>query len=142
AIGASAVVLMVLAAGAPLGDAAAQDGSTHKSRNGKAAPAAPPPAAAQPQKLPPRVPFTAADQAVASVPGMPDARFWADSEADFTKALPPQRGPWLVLSTGGAAGPVRARLLHRPAAARQRPGLARRPAARPRGLIAAVVFIR
>ena len=124
AIGASAVVLMVLAAGAPLGDAAAQDGSTHKSRNGKTAPAAPPPAAAQPQKLPPRVPFTAADQAVAGVPGMPDARFWADSEADFTKALPPQRGPWLVLSTGGSDGAFGAGLLNGLTASGKRPDYA------------------
>ncbi len=35
---------------------------------------------------------------------MPDARFCADSETDFNKALPAQPGPWLILSTGGADG--------------------------------------
>src|ERR1700733_10919370 len=30
---------------------------------------------------PPRVAFTAAEDAAASIPGMPDARFWADSPA-------------------------------------------------------------
>ena len=52
----------------------------------------PAPAAAQQPKLPPRTPFTAADEAAATIPGMPDARFWADFEADFNKALPPQPG--------------------------------------------------
>jgi predicted acylesterase/phospholipase RssA len=60
--------------------------------------------AAQAGKLPPRTPFTAADDAVAAIPGMPDARFFADSETDFTKALPAQPGPWLILTTGGADG--------------------------------------
>src|ERR1700691_4055845 len=43
--------------------------------------AAPPAAAAPAQlpKLPPRTPFTAADDATAVIAGMPDARFWADS---------------------------------------------------------------
>ena len=123
-IGVGAVVLIVLAAGAPVGDAAAQDAGTHKSRNGKTAPPPPPAAAAQPQKLPPRAPFTAADEAVADVPGMPDARFWADSETDFAKALPPQRGPWLVLSTGGSDGAFGAGLLNGLTAAGKRPDYA------------------
>jgi len=42
---------------------------------------------------------------------MPEARFWADSESDFGRALPPQRGPWLILSTGGADGAFGAGLL-------------------------------
>ena len=42
---------------------------------------------------------------------MPDARFWADSVADFTAALPPQPGPWLALSSGGADGAFGAGLL-------------------------------
>ena len=123
-IGVGAVVLIVLAAGAPVGDAAAQDAGTHKSRNGKTAPPPPPAATAQPQKLPPRAPFTAADEAVADVPGMPDARFWADSETDFAKALPPQRGPWLILSTGGADGAFGAGLLNGLSAAGKRPDYA------------------
>src|SRR6202166_1709076 len=65
-------------------------------------PAVPP--QSQARQLPPRTPFTAADEALAAIPGMPDARFWADSIADFTAALPPQPGPWLALSSGGADG--------------------------------------
>ena len=63
------------------------------------------PAAAkqQPPKLT-RPEFSEADEKVAQVPGMPDARFWADSAADFERALPTQAGPWLVLSTGGEEG--------------------------------------
>src|SRR5580693_6082354 len=80
----------------------------------KAAPAKPPAAQPQPQakQLPPRIPFTAADEVAAAIPGMPDARFWADSVADFTAALPPQPGPWLALSSGGADGAFGAGLLN------------------------------
>ena len=120
-----AAALILLAAGAH-GTIVAQDtGKTPKARaNGKTPPAPPPVVAAQPQKLPPRAPFTAADDAVASVPGMPDARFWADSETDFEKALPPQRGPWLILSTGGADGAFGAGLLNGLSAAGKRPDYA------------------
>jgi len=123
-IGVGAVVLIVLAAGATGGDVAAQDTPAHRSRNAKTAPAPPPAAPAPSQKLPPRAPFTAADQAVAGVPGMPDARFWADSETDFAKALPPQRGPWLILSTGGSDGAFGAGLLNGLSAAGKRPDYA------------------
>ena len=54
-------------------------------------------------------------------PGMPDARFFADSTADFAKALPPQPGPWLILSTGGADGAFGAGLLNGLSAAGNRP---------------------
>ena len=77
-------------------------------------PAKTPTAQPQPQakQLPPRVPFTAADEVAATIPGMPDARFWADSIADFTAALPPQPGPWIALSSGGADGAFGAGLLN------------------------------
>src|ERR1700720_4013184 len=90
---ASAAAIFLLAAfGTQVGNVAAQDrGRSHKSR-ATDEPVPPPPPPAQPQKLPPRAPFTAADEAVAGVPDMPDARFWADSETDFAKALPPQPG--------------------------------------------------
>ena len=55
---------------------------------------------------------------------MPDARFWADSESDFSGALPPQRGPWLILSTGGADGAFGAGLLAGLSAAGKRPDYA------------------
>jgi predicted acylesterase/phospholipase RssA len=125
-IGAGAAALILLAAGAQLAGVAAQDGGkSHKARtNTKTAPPPPPTAGAAPQKLPPRTSFTAADDAVAAVPGMPDARFWADSETDFEKALPPQRGPWLILSTGGADGAFGAGLLNGLSSAGTRPDYA------------------
>jgi len=84
---------------------------------------APAPAIPEPQ-LPPRAPFTAAEDAAAVIPGMPDARFWADSEIDFKNALPPQAGPWLILSSGGADGAFGAGLLNGLSAAGKRPGYA------------------
>jgi len=85
--------------------------------HGKAAPSpssgtpqAPAPTAQAP-KFPPRAPFTAADDAAATIPGIPDARFFADATGEFKKALPAQAGPWLLLSTGGADGAFGAGLL-------------------------------
>src|SRR5262249_14159036 len=98
----------------------------HKSRvhNRVPPPRTPPPPGPPPSKFPPRAPFTAADDAIAAIPGMPDARFWADSASDFAKALPPQRGPWLILSTGGADGAFGAGLLTGLSAAGKRPDYA------------------
>jgi hypothetical protein len=60
---------------------------------------------AQPADKLSRTEFTAAEDAVAKVPGLPsEVRFWGDSVADFQRALPPQPGPWLILSTGGEEG--------------------------------------
>jgi Patatin-like phospholipase len=61
---------------------------------------------------PSRPDFTAEDQAAAVIPGIPDARFWADSEKDFLAALPQNPGPWLALSTGGGDGAFGAGLLN------------------------------
>ncbi|MGH6670378.1 MAG: patatin-like phospholipase family protein [Xanthobacteraceae bacterium] len=83
--------------------------------------AAPPPSAPQPKALPPRAPFTAADDADAHIPGIPDARFFADSLADFKKALPSKPGPWLVLSSGGEDGAFGAGLLNGLTASGKRP---------------------
>ena len=85
---------------------------------------APPPTTSTQAELPPRVPFTAAEDAVAGIPGMPDARFWADSDSDFNNALPPQPGPWLVLSSGGEDGAFGAGLLSGLTAAGKRPDYA------------------
>jgi hypothetical protein len=82
------------------------------------------PAAGEPAKLPPRTPFTAADDAAAVVPGMPDVRFWGDSVADFEKALPSRPGPWLILSTGGSDGAFGAGLLNGLSEAGKRPDYA------------------
>jgi len=62
-------------------------------------------------ELPPRVPFTAAEDAGSVIGGIPDARFWGDSEADYNKTLPQPAGPWLILSSGGADGAFGAGLL-------------------------------
>jgi predicted acylesterase/phospholipase RssA len=78
------------------------------------------PATAQPQ-LPPRIPFTAAEDAVAAIPGIPEARFWGDTETDFKNALPAQPGPWLILSSGGEDGAFGAGLLNGLSAAGKRP---------------------
>ena len=59
----------------------------------------------------PRTAFTAADQQAAAIANMPDARFWADSESEYLRALPPKPGPWLILSTGGEDGAFGAGLL-------------------------------
>jgi hypothetical protein len=83
-------------------------------------PAEPAPAPTR-KEPPPRIPFTAADDAVAAIPGMPDARFWSDSEADFKAALPEKPGPWLVLSSGGSDGAFGAGLLNGLSAAGKRP---------------------
>ena len=82
------------------------------------------PAAGEPSKPPARTPFTAADEAAAVIPGMPDARFWGDSVADFEKALPSQPGPWLILSTGGSDGAFGAGLLNGLSEAGKRPDYA------------------
>jgi len=85
---------------------------------------APKPAAAAPNpalQFPPREHFTAADEATAAIAGMPDARFFADSTADFTDALPAQPGPWLILSSGGSDGAFGAGLLNGLSASGQRP---------------------
>jgi hypothetical protein len=100
--------------GAQAHKAAAHKAPAHKAPAHKSAPANAPAAQPQPQakQLPPRIPFTAADEVAATIPGMPDARFWADSIADFTAALPPQPGPWIALSSGGADGAFGAGLLN------------------------------
>jgi predicted patatin/cPLA2 family phospholipase len=92
----------------------------HASGSAKKPAAAPAVAGGQP-KFPPRTPFTAADDAIAAIPGIPDARFWADSQSDFAKALPAQPGPWLILSTGGSDGAFGAGLLNGLSAAGKRP---------------------
>jgi len=115
---AAALLAVPLLVPAPLGAQPAADqyrsAPAHKAAAPKGAPAKAPAAQPQPQakQLPPRIPFTAADEVAATIPGMPDARFWADSVADFTAALPPQPGPWLALSSGGADGAFGAGLLN------------------------------
>jgi patatin-like phospholipase len=73
-------------------------------KKGQAAPKQP--------SIPPREPFTLQDQQRAVVAGIPDARFWADSESEYARALPATPGPWLILSTGGSDGAFGAGLLN------------------------------
>lgn len=76
-----------------------------------AKPATPAEPVKQQGEAPSRPDFTADDQVAAAIPGVPGARFWADSEKDFLAALPAAPGPWLVLSTGGGDGAFGAGLL-------------------------------
>jgi predicted acylesterase/phospholipase RssA len=115
---AAALLAVPLLVPAPLAAQPAADqyrsAPAHKAPSRNSAPAKTPAAQPQPQakQLPPRIPFTAAEEVAATIPGMPDARFWADSVADFTAALPSQPGPWLALSSGGADGAFGAGLLN------------------------------
>ncbi len=64
--------------------------------------------AAQPKQAkeqsPQRAAFSAQDEEIAAVPGIPDARAWGDSEASFAHLLPKASGPWLAISGGGSDG--------------------------------------
>jgi Patatin-like phospholipase len=127
----------LLAASLLLPFAAAQSRSAHT----KKAPPAPAAAAQQQQpKLPPRIPFTAADEAAAAIPDMPDARFWADSVEDFKAALPPQPGPWIAFSSGGADGAFGAGLLNGLSESGKRPDYAVVTGVSTGALIAPFVF--
>src|SRR5262249_39677942 len=79
--------------------------------------------AAQPNKpaVVERTPYTEQDREAAVIPDLPGVRFFADSFGAFSDALPRQRGPWLILSSGGSNGRHRGPGLVRPARARQRP---------------------
>jgi hypothetical protein len=88
-----------------------------------------------------RTPFTAADEEIAIVPGIPTARFWADSEQDFAKALPPQRGPWIALSAGGSDGAYGAGLLAGWSASGNRPEFALVTGVSSGALMAPYVFL-
>ena len=90
----------------------------------KKKPVAKPAPAAGPKKKAgpiPRESFTADEQNAAVIPDIPDARFFADSEAAFTRALPASPGPWLSLSSGGADGAFGAGVLIGLAEAGKRP---------------------
>jgi predicted acylesterase/phospholipase RssA len=99
----SCVFLALLAALLIAGDSAAREQKQHT------APPAPKVTAAAPA---PRPSFTGEEQSRAVIPGMPDARFFADSIGDYRDALPTQEGPWLILSSGGSGGAYGAGLLN------------------------------
>lgn len=99
-----------------------------------------PTAAGQPKMLPARRPFTAAEDAAATIPGMTGVRFWADSTNDFIKALPEKPGPWLTLSSGGSDGAFGAGLLNGLSASGKRPDYAVVTGVSTGALIAPFVF--
>src|SRR2546422_6593336 len=68
-----------------------------------------------------RIPYTEEDRAAAVIPGMPGVRFWADSLGAFSAALPQEKGPWLILSSGGSARAYGAGVLVGLAGGGQRP---------------------
>jgi hypothetical protein len=72
---------------------------------------APPLPKAGPVAKPERAEFSEAEQARATVLGLPDARIWGDSEADFARVLPTVNGPWIAISGGGAGGAYAAGLV-------------------------------
>jgi predicted acylesterase/phospholipase RssA len=124
---------------------AAQAAPTHGKGAGQAGKQQPadkkaPAAANQPKTLPPRPPFTAAEDAAAGIPGMPDARFWADSTDDFVKALPEKPGPWLAFSSGGSDGAFGAGLINGLSASGKRPDYAVVTGVSTGALIAPFVF--
>jgi hypothetical protein len=59
---------------------------------------------AAPKEQQERSTFTAQDEDVAVIPGIPDARIWGDSEKEFGRLLPQASGPWLAISGGGSDG--------------------------------------
>jgi predicted acylesterase/phospholipase RssA len=109
------------------GAKAAKSAKPAKSAKSTKPPSPEPAASAQSKvsaKVPDRIPFTAAEDVAASIPGMPDARFFGDSPADFIAALPAQAGPWLALSSGGEDGAFGAGLISGLSAAGKRPDYA------------------
>jgi hypothetical protein len=101
ALAAGAVACSFLASSLPLPGAQAQAQVLAEARK-KAEKKAPAPKDAQQEQQ--RTPFTLADQEVAAIPGIPDARAWGDSETDFSRLLPKADGPWLAISGGGIDG--------------------------------------
>ena len=88
-----------------------------------------------------REPFTAAELALAAIPSIPKARFWADSEQEFLAALPTNAGPWLLLSGGGADGAFGAGLLNGWTQSGQRPQFAVVTGVSTGGLLATFAFL-
>jgi len=95
--------------------------SQRKAASPKKTPKRQPAAAPDKPTIPARQEFNASQQELAVIPGVPNARFWADSPREFVQALPQTPGPWLVLSTGGEDGAYGAGVLAGWSAAGTRP---------------------
>lgn len=144
---AAAALILSLGAAAPAPNPTAQDRHVRE-WSGQQRKPGPPAARTQPQTkaaprpaIPPREAFTAAEQAAATIPDIADARFWADSEADFLRFLPPLSGPWLALSSGGADGAFGAGVLAGLGAAGRRPDFALVTGVSTGALMAPFVFL-
>jgi predicted acylesterase/phospholipase RssA len=94
-----------------------------------------------PQGPPARADFSREEQAIAAIPGMPDARFWADSESEFRRALGDATGPWLALSAGGEDSAFGAGLLNGLSETGRRPEFAVVTGVSSGALLAPFVFI-
>ncbi|RAI32926.1 hypothetical protein CH340_13875 [Rhodoplanes serenus] len=104
-----------------------------RARRARAKPQAVPPAAAAATAAaaghettgkthaPARESFTVSEQTVATIPGIVDARFWADSETDYLRVLGGTGGDWLALSAGGEDSAFGAGLLTGLSASGRRP---------------------
>src|SRR5262249_17495196 len=79
---------------------------------------------AAPKEQQERATFTAQDEDVAVIPGIPDARIWGDSEKEFARLLPQANGPWLAISGGGSDGAYGAGVLTGWSASGLRPAIA------------------
>src|SRR5262245_57999043 len=99
AVGLMACAMLVASAPLEWASAHAQQFAAAKKRVERKGAA--PKAAPQQQE---RAPFTVQDENVAIIPGIPDARFWGDSETEFARLLPQASGPWLAISGGGSDG--------------------------------------
>jgi predicted acylesterase/phospholipase RssA len=86
------------------GELGAAQAQTRKRVTPKAQPKVVPKGPATAPQLPARTAHDRDDQAVAQIPGIPEARVWGDVDADFARVLPTETGPWLSLSGGGADG--------------------------------------
>lgn len=84
--------------------------------------------------------FSEKEQERASIPGIPDARFWGNDAPTFLAALGPAKGPWLALSGGGEGGAFGAGILAGWAATGGRPDFALITGVSTGGLIAPFTF--
>src|SRR5262249_56845468 len=90
----------------------------HKTRASRAAKPAVPQQKAAPAE---RTPYTEEERDAAIIPGFPGVRFFADSVGAFADALPRDKGPWLLLSSGGSSGAYGAGVLYGMSEAGKRP---------------------
>ena len=92
-----------------VGRPARSAGKVHKTRASRAAKPAVPQQKAAPAE---RTPYTEEERDAAIIPGFPGVHFFADSVGAFADALPREKGPWLLLSSGGSAGAYGAGVLY------------------------------